>query len=173
MQRVMIIGQPGSGKSTLARILGQRLGLPVFHIDHIHWQPGWAERPRPEKTMLCHGVEAGEEWVFEGGHSATWDNRLARADLLIWLDLPLGLRFYRVVKRSLRYLGRSRPDLPEGCPERLDRNTLIFWRWIWDSRHSARRQMQRLAASEAAQGRLVHLQSRAAVRAWLESLPAK
>lgn len=41
MQRVMIIGQPGSGKSTLAREMGKHTGLPVVHIDTIHWQPGW------------------------------------------------------------------------------------------------------------------------------------
>ena len=86
MQRVMIVGQPGSGKSTLARKLGQRTGLPVVHIDTIHWQPGWIERNRDEKTRLCLEVEARECWIFEGGHSATWENRMARADLLIWID---------------------------------------------------------------------------------------
>ena len=44
MKRVMIIGQPGSVKSTLARFLGERTGLPVVHIDKIHWKPGWNER---------------------------------------------------------------------------------------------------------------------------------
>ncbi|WP_349775075.1 AAA family ATPase [Frigidibacter sp. SD6-1] len=54
MQRIMIIGQPGAGKSTLAAALGQRTGLPVIHIDHIHWQPGWIERSSDEKTRLCN-----------------------------------------------------------------------------------------------------------------------
>jgi adenylate kinase family enzyme len=40
MQRIMIIGRPGSGKSTLARELGRITGLPLVHIDHIHWEPG-------------------------------------------------------------------------------------------------------------------------------------
>lgn len=73
MQRVMIIGQPGSGKSRLAHALGQRTGLPVIHIDTIHWQPGWVERSFDEKTRLCREVEARDQWIFEGGHSATWD----------------------------------------------------------------------------------------------------
>lgn len=41
MRRVMIVGHPGSGKSTLARAMGERTGLPVVHIDQIHWRPGW------------------------------------------------------------------------------------------------------------------------------------
>lgn len=71
MQRVMIVGQPGSGKSTLARKLGQCTRLPVVHIDTIHWQPGWVERTWDEKTRLCLEVEARDNWIFEGGHSAT------------------------------------------------------------------------------------------------------
>ncbi|AMY70194.1 AAA family ATPase [Frigidibacter mobilis] len=169
MQRIMIVGQPGSGKSTLARDLGRKTGLPVVHIDHIHWMPGWIERPRDEKTRLCHEVEAREAWIFEGGHSATWGNRLARADMLVWLDVPLPLRLWRVVKRTALWQGRNRPDLPEGCPEGFHRETLPFWRFIWRTRHSARTNIQRLWDSAPADKARVRLASRAEVRRFLDS----
>ncbi|KMK65438.1 ATPase AAA [Puniceibacterium sp. IMCC21224] len=137
MKRVMIVGQPGSGKSTLARRIGRKTDLPVIHMDHIHWQSGWAERPKPQKIILAQEAEAGDLWVFEGGLSATYDTRLARADTLVMLDLPLWLRAWRVFYRTLRYYGRTRPDLPDGCPERFD---YVFWKWIWDTRHSGRQQ---------------------------------
>ena len=52
----MIVGQPGSGKSSLAHALGQASGLPVVHIDRIHWQAGWVERA---EQLLGWIAEAG------------------------------------------------------------------------------------------------------------------
>lgn len=141
MQRIMIIGQPGSGKSTLASALGGITGLPVHHIDRIHWQPGWQMRAQAERARLCHEVETGERWIFEGGFTQSWPHRLARADQLIWLDFPLSVRFFRVFRRSIRDYGTSRPDMQEGCPERISPE---FYRWIWDTRHTMREKMRRL-----------------------------
>ncbi|MEL6913050.1 MAG: AAA family ATPase [Pseudomonadota bacterium] len=121
MQRIMIIGSSGSGKSTLARTVGERLGLPVFHMDReVHWLPGWQDRPEAEKTARVKEIIAKDQWVFEGGHSKSYADRLARADMLIWLDIPVVVRLWRVIRRSLRDRGTTRPDLAEDCPERLD-----------------------------------------------------
>ena len=142
----MIVGQPGSGKSTLARRLGEASGLPVIHIDRIHWQPGWVERSKAEKTRLCLEAEAGERWVFEGGHSRTWPSRVARADLLVWLDRPLGLRLWRVIWRAVTQLGRTRPDMADGCPERL-RSMPEFIHYIVTTSRSHRAVIDRFATS--------------------------
>lgn len=172
MQRVMIVGQPGSGKSTLARELGLRTGLPVVHIDTIHWQPGWLERSSDEKTQLCLEVEAGDCWIFEGGHSATWNNRVARADLLIWIDRSATLRFWRVLLRTLLQRGRSRPDLPENCPELL-KNLPEFFRFMWRTKKSARAKMQQLVATAPPACRVVCLRSNRDAREFLASIGAE
>ncbi len=138
MQRVMIVGGPGSGKSTLARALGAATGLPVVHVDHIHWQPGWVERAPADKLRLAREVHSREAWIFEGNLASTFPERIARADTLIWLDLPVGLRLWRIVRRTLTGLGRTRPDLPADCPERLNFQSLEFWKWTWDTRQSQR-----------------------------------
>ncbi|MGL5012325.1 MAG: AAA family ATPase [Paracoccaceae bacterium] len=171
MQRVMIVGGPGSGKSTLARGLGARTGLPVYHMDHIHWQSGWVERERAEKIRLAGEIEARDSWVFEGGLSATYANRVARADTLIWLDLPVGLRLWRVLKRSVRWWGRSRPDLPEGCNEEFGPQTLPFWAFIWRTRQTSRERLLQIVAAPPGHLRVVHLRRVRAVRAFLESVP--
>lgn len=164
----MIVGGPGSGKSYLSRRLAEISGLPVYHMDHIHWLPGWVERDPREKDLLARGIHAREQWIFEGGHSRTYDHRAAHADLLIWLDLPVGLRLRRVLWRSLRHHGRTRPDLPEGCPENFGRQTIDFLRFIWRTRETSRLRITRVVEARDPRLRVAHLQSAEAVSAFLK-----
>lgn len=172
MQRVMIVGAPGSGKSTLARWLGARLDLPVHHMDHLHHLPGWEPRPDPEKQAMAHAIEATPAWVFEGGMSSTYATRAARADTLIWLDLPVGLRLWRVTKRLVRYWGQTRPDMAPGCVEGLGWHTFEFYHWIVTTRRGARRKVQ--AVLDAAHPRLqvYHLTTRAEVAGFMAAIDA-
>ena len=79
-------------------------------------------------------IEARDAWIFEGGGAATFDNRLARADVLIWLDAPALVRIWRLVRRAWCWRGRARPDMAEGCVERLNADWLGFLKWAWDTR---------------------------------------
>ncbi|WP_240705262.1 AAA family ATPase [Pacificoceanicola onchidii] len=167
MKRVMIVGQPGSGKSTLARMIGDRTGLPVVHVDRIHHLPGWQERPRDEKIAMAMAEQAKPIWVFEGGLSATWEHRFSRADTYIFLDFPLHVRAWRVFWRTIRHYGRTRPDMQENCPERFNWE---FTKWIWDTRHTGRRKplalLQRVGPGKTGH----HLRNAAQVRAFLSRL---
>ena len=169
VERVMIVGAPGSGKSTLARRLGEHTGLPVYHMDHIHWKPGWTPRSLDEKIPMAKQIEARPRWIFEGGMSATYENRVSRADTLVWLDFPVALRLWRVTRRSVLFAGTVRPDMAEGCPEGFHRETPEFYRYIWRSRHSSRRRVLRLIEDHKARINVVHLCRLAAVNAWLNA----
>lgn len=170
MQRVMIVGGPGSGKSTLARLLGEKTGLPVFHMDMIHWKPNWVERPRKEKAEMARAVEIQEKWIFEGGLSVTYGERLTRADTLIWLDVPVGVRFWRVLKRTFVHWGQARPDLPDGCKEGFTAQTLPFWTWIWATRKTGQKQIADLV-DRADDTIILSLRNLREVRTFLASLP--
>ncbi len=128
MQRVMVIGGPGAGKSTCARAIGARLGVPVFSMDReVFWLPGWQAREIDDQIRQVERLVAEPAWVFEGSNSRTFGVRAARADLLIWLDTPVALRLLRVIRRTLRDRGRTRPDMADDCPERLDMLPEFLW----------------------------------------------
>lgn len=130
MRRIVILGNAGSGKSTLARELGQRLGLPVVHLDRLFWEPGWAQAPTDVFRARVNEAISGDGWICEGNyHRQTFDLRLPRADLVIWLDTGPVKCLARVVMRSA--LNRPRVDLPDGCVEKLDADFLAFLKYVW------------------------------------------
>jgi adenylate kinase family enzyme len=99
-----------SGKSTFARELGQRLGLPVTHLDALYWRPGWVAPPLEEWRAQVRQVAERDSWIIDGNYSDTIDLRFARADTIIFLDLPRRTYLRRVLLRTLRYRGQIRPD---------------------------------------------------------------
>ncbi|MEM6553575.1 MAG: hypothetical protein AAF750_15775 [Planctomycetota bacterium] len=169
MQRVCVIGPCGAGKSTLALQLGERLGLPVVHMDRLNWRVGWVEVGRAELVRQLEEVLEQSRWIIDGNYGGTMGMRLSQADTVIFLDLPRCVYRWRVVKRLLQgWAGRTRPDMTEGCPERLDREFLVYvWRFHRDARP---RIFERLA--ELPEGvELITLRSRRAVAGFLERLP--
>ena len=121
MERVLVLGSGGAGKSTLAAELGRRLGLPVIHLDREYWRPGWRESGQEEWAVRVQQLCRGRHWVMDGDYRGTLKLRFAACDGVIFLDLPRWLCLLRVLWRSIRYLGRTRPDMSDGCPERLPR----------------------------------------------------
>lgn len=86
MARIVILGCAGSGKTYLARQLGERTGAPVISLDDI-WQPHWDEKDVPAFRASIKKAHAGEQWISDGNFAlATFDIRLPRATLLVWLE---------------------------------------------------------------------------------------
>lgn len=136
MERVAVIGSGGAGKSTFSRQLGTMTGLPVYHLDSLHWKPGWVPTAREVWDELMGRLVEKERWIIDGNYGRTMDARLQAADTIIYLDMPRYLCMYRIVKRRIMYHRQTRPDMTEGCPERLD---LEFVKWVWNY-HKNRRE---------------------------------
>jgi adenylate kinase family enzyme len=129
MRRVVVLGCPGSGKSTLAVRLGERLRLPIVHLDVLYWRPGWKAPDTAGFLARVAEAIAGDAWISEGNYRETFNQRLSRADAVIILERSRWLCLWRVLRRSIFERG-NRPDLPAGCPEHTDRNLLKFiWRF--------------------------------------------
>jgi adenylate kinase family enzyme len=129
-ERVLVIGCSGSGKSTLAQKLGRRLGLPYVSMDReIFWLPGWQSRPRAEAVARLEAFVAEERWIIDGTSPGTLALRLPRSHLVLWLRPPRWASLYGVLSRWLKFRVRSRPEMADGCPERISREFLTY---VWN-----------------------------------------
>jgi len=144
-ERILILGCSGAGKSTLARRIGERTGFPVTHLDALFWQPGWIE-DHPEFDARAIAAASADSWIIEGGYTGrpSFALRATRADTVILLDFDRWRCLARVLWRAVQWRGRSRPDMAQGCPEKVD---LPFLAFIWNWRRISRPKVfSRLAA---------------------------
>lgn len=130
-----MVGSSGAGKSTLAGDLARRLDLPLIHLDRHYWRPGWAAPTVDDFRAEVAALAARPAWVMDGNYASTLDLRLPRADLLVLCDTSRPRCLARILRRRWAHRAAPRPDLPEGCPERLDLGFLRYvWRYPRDSR---------------------------------------
>ena len=132
MRHIVILGCSGTGKSTFARQLAAKLGLPVVHLDHLFFEPGWKPGQREDfRRKVSKAIEA-ESWIVDGNF-VSWvgDLLLPPADAILWLEQPRWLCFLRVTLRCLDPRGSGRADLPFGCRDSLTRELLADI-WTFD-----------------------------------------
>lgn len=128
-ERIMVIGCSGGGKSTLAQKLASHFDLTYLSIDRdIRWLPGWVERGKEEQRQRIIERIAGERWIMDGTNTSTFDIRLPRTDIIIWVRMPRLLCVRGVMTRWLKHIGRTRPEMAPGCIEKVDWQFLEF---IW------------------------------------------
>ena len=160
MRRVLVVGAGGAGKSTFARELGRRTGLPVVHLDHHYWRPGWVPTPDPEWNERVTELLAPDAWILDGNYGGTLDLRAQACDTIILLDLPMTRSLTGIVRRRF---SRRTPLQAPGCPDRLEPE---FVRWVATYRRRTRPRVLALAAAPRAWD-FVQLASRGAVRDFL------
>ena len=101
--RIVVLGDSCSGKSTLAQRLADRLNAPYVELDALYWRPKWTPAPAEEFLEALTDVASGDRWVTAGNYTTrtqvtTWP----RAELIVWLDLPLWRVLPRMVRRTWR-----------------------------------------------------------------------
>ena len=143
MKRIVIFGYSGCGKSTLARQLGEMLDIEPTHMDALHWLPNWVESSAEYKTERLKPVLQRDKWIVDGNYRRVlWKERLDGADTIIFLDFNRFLCLYRVIKRRVMYSGKTRPDMGEGCKEKVD---FEFIKWVlWDGRKKKKKNYELL-----------------------------
>ena len=158
MRRVVILGCAGSGKTTLARSMGERLSLPVIHLDTLLGPCA----PEAYREKLAAAI-AGDAWVIEGhpwhvrDFADTLDLSVPRADLVLFVQQPRWLSLWRVIRRCL--------DLPEDWAEQLGWPSL---KWIWTFERRVRPAAERALAAYATP--VVHLKGDRDIAVFVDGL---
>ena len=167
MERIMIIGCGGAGKSTLARQLGEKLNLPVVHLDQIWWKPGnWKHLEREEFDRLLKEEVEKPQWILDGNFNRTMETRLEFCDTVIYLDFSRWVCLLSWMKRVITNWGTARADMAEGCAEWFDPEMAG---WIWNFNNTHRENYYRML-NEAEGVETIVLKNRRAVRKFLKSI---
>ena len=137
--KIVITGFSGSGKSTLAKRLGNHYNIPVLHMDSLHYKQNWEERDKDEfESLTQEFINGNDSWIIDGNYRNTAKNRIDMADTLIFLDYNRFTCLKGVLSRYNRYKGKCRPDIAEGCQEKIDKDFFIWV--IYEGRKKERRQ---------------------------------
>jgi adenylate kinase family enzyme len=115
-KKISVVGNSGSGKSTLSRLLGKKLGLEVFTVDKVYWQPGWNLRPHEEYKVIHEAWLNSDSWIIDGvGYWEEMQQRLIQSDVVIFLDVPEDICIERAEKRIEAEKYSSNQDVAVGC----------------------------------------------------------
>ncbi len=171
MKRIVVIGTTGSGKSRLAERLGRSTGLRVVELDKLYWGRDW--QPAPVE-LFRHRVEReikDEGWIVVGNYGQVRDLVWPAADTFIWLDLPFPLVMSRLVRRTVKRAVTRENLWGTGNTESLLRSFFsrqsILW-WAVKTHRRNRAVVSRECGSLAKEKKVVRLQSRRAVRQFVQ-----
>jgi adenylate kinase family enzyme len=156
--RVAVVGNGGSGKTWLALRLSEALHVPVIHLDLYRYD---AEGQRRDDDAFVDEVRAAlsePSWVADGNYLGTLGDRVSRADVVVFLDLPAVVCLVGVMSRRARNRGRRVEDAGH-----VDRFDAAFVRYVLSYGFSMRPRL--LAQLAQAPCRVVRVRSRRQARA--------
>ena len=164
--KIQIIGYSGSGKSTLAKKLGDLYGIPVIHLDNLHFFGNWQERPDAEMNALLETfLNEHESWVIDGNYSRIAPRRFEDSDMTIFLNFERARCFLSALRRYRTWRGKTRDSCH--CPEKFDH---AFRHWLlWGSRTKKRRAQHAINLSKT-NGRKLIFKNRKQVHRFLEDI---
>lgn len=167
--KIAVIGYAGAGKSTLARALGEHYRIPVLHLDRVQFTSNWQERERGEAQQLVRDFMDNSQWVIDGTYSKfEFERRLSEADSIIFLDFPRLICFFQAWKRYFQFWNTVRPDMADGCCEKMDPEFILWLLWRGRTRKKRKKFQQVLARYPE---KTVVLHSQKEIDRYLEGLP--
>ena len=139
LNRVLVIGCSGGGKTTLSHNISTTSDLEYLSLDRdVRWLPGWRERDRSEQRAIISRLIKKDRWVFDGSGASTFDLRLPRTDLIIWVRVPRHVALFGLSRRIISNYRKVRPFMPDGCPEKFPDREFLSYIWNFEKRYAPR-----------------------------------
>ncbi len=163
MKRVLITGNAGSGKTYLSSQLHNILDIQHYSLDSIVWKSGWQITPTKEKNVKIEELIKKDEWIIDGVSLKVQE----AADCVVFLDCSRFTSYRRAFRRNLPYMFKSRPGLPNECPEFkiIPRLITIIWNFSTKVKPSILKKL-----TESKNQEIYHLKTRAEVNKFLDMM---
>ncbi len=138
-RRVLVMGCSGGGKTRLSYKIADRYGLSYQSYDRdVRWLPGWRVRALSEQRARVAALANCDRWVMDGNSPSTFDIRLPRADMVIWLRVPRHVALLGIARRVVANHGSVRADMAEGCPEHWPDRQFLAYIWHFEQKTAPR-----------------------------------
>lgn len=144
-------------------MLGKKLDVSVYHMDILCLDRNYERLPIELATDRVSGIIKQDDWIIDGDFTRLcFEERLARSEQIILLDIPLWICIFRVIRRIWQKQERIgvRKEQRNGI-------SLKFLYWIlWRYPRSAKKKI--LRAMEPYKNKCTILKSSEEIRNFLK-----
>ena len=170
--RFSVVGTSGSGKTAVSTEIARRLNVTHVELDAIHWRRGWTGTPTTEFRDLVDEATKGDSWVVDGNYSRVRDIVWRRAEIVVWLDLPFIIVFWRILLRTVKRIGTRKKlwnNNIEGFDALFGPDAMPLWviKTYWRRKKEYPTLLSKVEYSHL---QVIRLTSIRGVSDWLESL---
>jgi adenylate kinase family enzyme len=175
-RRIAVVGTTSSGKSTLAQKLAERIGADFIELDALYWEPNWQPAQPAEFWERVKDAIESDAWVVAGNYRRVRDLIWEKAEMIIWLDYPLHVLFWRLLTRTVQRV-ITQEELWNGNRENLwdhlklwSEESLFYW--LFKTYWRRKRELPEwLSEPRNAHLRVLHFKSPRETDEWLAGIP--
>lgn len=102
-KKIWVIGGPGAGKTTTSKTLSNGLGYAHLELDRFVWEKNWKKSDDESIRERVRAALAIDSWVADGQYDPIADMMIEACDSVIFLDINIITRFWRVLSRSVSH----------------------------------------------------------------------